>query len=43
MMGGGELLALLTVQEAREIKEAHLAFEGAGGDRRCDWFHEGFS
>ena len=34
--------APLTTHEAQEIKEAHLAFEGAGGNRGRHWSHEGF-
>lgn len=36
------VLAPLTVQEAQKVKEAHLAFEKAGGDRCKHWSHEGF-
>ena len=38
----GKLYAPLTAREAKEIKEAHLAFEKAGGDRWNDWSYEGF-
>ena len=39
---GGDVYAPLTVREAQEIKEAHLAFEEAGGNRWNDWSYEGF-